>query len=149
MAAGFLRNAVKRQYSGDHLWRIHSIADSIKAPVIRNQFPRQQQQPSKAFSRFPNSIYRKAKELDFSVPSSILSSPFSSTASSVTKIGVVGWYLGMIKSRPILTKSITSALIYTVADFSSQVPKPLSQNVLYMFLFVGIYAFCLESIILS
>lgn len=35
--------------------------------------------------------------------------------------GFVIWYLGMIESRPVLTKSITASLIFTVADLSSQV----------------------------
>ncbi|XP_071729944.1 uncharacterized protein [Rutidosis leptorrhynchoides] len=39
---------------------------------------------------------------------------------SITNSGFVGWYLGMIKAKPIITKSITSALIYTAADFTSQ-----------------------------
>ncbi|KAK3035746.1 hypothetical protein RJ639_033448 [Escallonia herrerae] len=39
---------------------------------------------------------------------------------SASRIPLVGWYLGLIKTKPILTKSITSALIYTAADLSSQ-----------------------------
>ncbi|KAE8815397.1 PXMP2/4 family protein 4-like [Hordeum vulgare] len=35
--------------------------------------------------------------------------------------GVVTWYLGSIEARPLLTKSITAAAIYTVADLTSQV----------------------------
>ncbi|KAL0422514.1 UNVERIFIED_CONTAM: hypothetical protein Slati_3274300 [Sesamum latifolium] len=51
----------------------------------------------------------------------MLSSRFSSRASSSPqKFGLVGWYLGMLKTRPISTKSITAALIYTAADVSSQ-----------------------------
>ncbi|KAF7064168.1 hypothetical protein CFC21_070570 [Triticum aestivum] len=34
--------------------------------------------------------------------------------------GVVAWYLGSIEARPLLTKSITAATIYTVADLTSQ-----------------------------
>nr|XP_043629548.1 PXMP2/4 family protein 3-like [Erigeron canadensis] len=41
-------------------------------------------------------------------------------SSSSISNGPIGWYLGMIKSKPIFTKCITSALIYTVADFTSQ-----------------------------
>ncbi|ESQ53754.1 hypothetical protein EUTSA_v10025993mg [Eutrema salsugineum] len=68
----------------------------------------------------------KAKETGFS-PSSLISgfcssSSASSTAStaSFAKVGFIGWYLGMVKSRPVLTKSITSSLIYIAADLSSQ-----------------------------
>ncbi|XP_047047586.1 PXMP2/4 family protein 4-like [Lolium rigidum] len=34
--------------------------------------------------------------------------------------GVVAWYLGSIEARPVLTKSITAAAIFTVADLTSQ-----------------------------
>uniref|UniRef100_A0A0E0MMT8 Uncharacterized protein n=1 Tax=Oryza punctata TaxID=4537 RepID=A0A0E0MMT8_ORYPU len=34
--------------------------------------------------------------------------------------GVVAWYLGSIEARPVLTKSVTAAAIFTVADLSSQ-----------------------------
>lgn len=54
--------------------------------------------------------------------SSFSSSSSSSTATSISKVGFVSWYLGMIKSWPILTKSVTSSLIYIAADLSSQVP---------------------------
>ncbi|CAF2038041.1 hypothetical protein YC2023_105841 [Brassica napus] len=39
---------------------------------------------------------------------------------SSSSVGFVGWYLGMVKSRPVLTKSVTSSLIYIAADLSSQ-----------------------------
>ncbi|WVZ90337.1 hypothetical protein U9M48_036646 [Paspalum notatum var. saurae] len=34
--------------------------------------------------------------------------------------GVVGWYLGLLDARPVLTKSVTAATIFTAADLSSQ-----------------------------
>lgn len=45
----------------------------------------------------------------------------SSSSSTVSTAGFIGWYLGMVKSRPVLTKSVTSSLIYIAADLSSQV----------------------------
>ncbi|PWA75170.1 peroxisomal membrane 22 kDa (Mpv17/PMP22) family protein [Artemisia annua] len=42
------------------------------------------------------------------------------TRSSIANSGPIVWYLGMINARPILTKSITSAVIYTAADLTSQ-----------------------------
>lgn len=45
----------------------------------------------------------------------------SSSSSSSSSVGFVGWYLGMLKSRPVFTKSVTSSLIYIAADLSSQV----------------------------
>ncbi|KAG7540476.1 Mpv17/PMP22 [Arabidopsis thaliana x Arabidopsis arenosa] len=44
----------------------------------------------------------------------------SSSSSTVSTAGFIGWYLGMVKSRPVLTKSVTSSLIYIAADLSSQ-----------------------------
>ncbi|KAL7245372.1 hypothetical protein ACSBR2_000659 [Camellia fascicularis] len=35
-------------------------------------------------------------------------------------MGFLGWYLGKLDSRPILTKALTSSLIYMVADLTSQ-----------------------------
>jgi protein Mpv17 len=42
-------------------------------------------------------------------------------ASAGAGAGVVGWYLGVLDARPVLTKSVTAAAIFTVADLSSQV----------------------------
>lgn len=86
-----------------------SVTDSMtRTPIVRNQYNNVQQ--SKVYSRFP----QKVKE--FELPSSgVVSSSLSS------RIGFVSWYLGMIKSRPIITKSVTCSLIYTAADLSSQV----------------------------
>ncbi|KAF3499825.1 hypothetical protein F2Q69_00040376 [Brassica cretica] len=58
----------------------------------------------------------RPKQSRISPPSS---SGFSSSSSS-SSVGFVGWYLGMVKSRPVLTKGITSSLIYIAADLSSQ-----------------------------
>ncbi|KAF6159743.1 hypothetical protein GIB67_030001 [Kingdonia uniflora] len=58
----------------------------------------------------------------------------SSTSTSVLtskKNGFVGWYMGLIESRPILTKSITSGLIYTAADSTSQMVTPTSSEFSY------------------
>ncbi|XP_076941310.1 uncharacterized protein LOC143610823 [Bidens hawaiensis] len=67
-------------------------------------------------SRFP---VRRTPETLFSVPVRRFSSKTNGT-SSVTNSGPIWWYLGMIKARPILTKSVTSALIYIAADLTSQ-----------------------------
>ncbi|CAF2031844.1 hypothetical protein Bca4012_080856 [Brassica carinata] len=59
------------------------------------------------------------------------SSSSSSTAStaSFVKTGFVGWYLSMLKTRPVLTKSVTSSLIYIAADLSSQsIPQASSES---------------------
>ncbi|KAG8650706.1 PXMP2/4 family protein 4 [Manihot esculenta] len=77
---------------------------------------------TKAYFRFPQ-IFRKSREFnEFSPP--FFTSPFSSSSSTPSSSTVpatfVGWYLAMVKSRPILTKSVTSSLIYVAADLSSQ-----------------------------
>ncbi|CAN8327354.1 unnamed protein product [Cochlearia groenlandica] len=80
--------------------------------------------------RFQTRPYLEKSKGNRVSPSSSLISRFcsssssSTTASSATasfsKVGFVGWYLGMVKSQPILTKSVTSSLIYIAADLSSQ-----------------------------
>jgi protein Mpv17 len=42
-------------------------------------------------------------------------------AVGATGAGVVGWYLGLLDARPVLTKSVTAAAIFTAADLTSQV----------------------------
>lgn len=77
------------------------------------------------YSRWSNFFRRGGKTVD-TMPTSpfVFGSPFSSSSSSMaaslSKIGFVSWYLGMVKSRPILTKSITCSLIYIAADLTSQ-----------------------------
>uniref|UniRef100_A0A0D9XZQ1 Uncharacterized protein n=1 Tax=Leersia perrieri TaxID=77586 RepID=A0A0D9XZQ1_9ORYZ len=46
--------------------------------------------------------------------------PPSSRRGGAVGAGVVAWYLGSIEARPVLTKSVTAAAIFTVADLSSQ-----------------------------
>ncbi|KAL5713655.1 hypothetical protein ACHQM5_015711 [Ranunculus cassubicifolius] len=52
----------------------------------------------------------------------------SSSSSSSSKNGVVGWYLRILGSHPICTKSVSSALIYTFADLSSQAVTGVSTD---------------------
>ncbi|KAL2512089.1 Peroxisomal membrane 22 kDa (Mpv17/PMP22) family protein [Abeliophyllum distichum] len=108
MAAAFTRNDTI-------LWRSHR--NSIGEPNnLQNQLPNKLQL-SKSCSRFPQSVFPRAKKLEISASSII----FSSRKSYSSKFALFGWYLTMVKSRPIFTKSVTSALIYTAADLSSQV----------------------------
>ncbi|GKV19849.1 hypothetical protein SLEP1_g30056 [Rubroshorea leprosula] len=102
----------------DPITRIH--------PFLRNQ-PLTQ---TRDYLRVPHFL-RKVK--DYEISPSLFSSAFSSSSSSsstpaFSKVGFVGWYLGMVKSRPILTKSITSSVIYIAADMSSQtISRPSSE----------------------
>ncbi|MFQ6639618.1 hypothetical protein Gotur_016574 [Gossypium turneri] len=43
-----------------------------------------------------------------------------STSSSSSKVGFLGWYLAKLESNPIITKSVTTSLIFAAADFTSQ-----------------------------
>ncbi|EOX98432.1 Peroxisomal membrane 22 kDa family protein isoform 2 [Theobroma cacao] len=90
-------------------------------PFLRNQTHTQ----TREYFRFPN-VLRKVKEYEISP--SLFASSFSSSSSSSTRVGLVGWYLGMVKSWPVLTKSVTSSLIYIAADFSSQTISKLSSE---------------------
>ncbi|KAK6115790.1 hypothetical protein DH2020_008059 [Rehmannia glutinosa] len=50
---------------------------------------------------------------------SILRRSYSSKSSN-SNMGLLSWYLGMLDLRPILTKSISAAIIYGAADITSQ-----------------------------
>ncbi|KAI3497379.1 hypothetical protein L1887_39941 [Cichorium endivia] len=119
MNAIVVRNGNRVHHHMNTIWRRHSVSGSIGVPIYRSHV-RQELQVSKAFySRFPG---RRTKEMEFSVPVRSVSTKTngSTVLASITNSGAIGWYLGMIKARPILTKSITSALIYTAADLTSQ-----------------------------
>ncbi|PIA44122.1 hypothetical protein AQUCO_01700026v1 [Aquilegia coerulea] len=79
---------------------------------------------SRHYTRSPLHFYRNffKDKSKFRSQSSFSSSyrSYCSSSSSSSKNGFIGWYLGMIEARPVLTKSVTSALIYTFADLSSQ-----------------------------
>ncbi|KDP41638.1 hypothetical protein JCGZ_16045 [Jatropha curcas] len=48
-----------------------------------------------------------------------------STLNSKSKVGFIGWYLGKLDSRPIVTKTVTTSLIFAAADLTAQM---LSQS---------------------
>ncbi|KAB2045743.1 hypothetical protein ES319_D01G182600v1 [Gossypium barbadense] len=95
------------------------LADPINRihPFLRNRTKIQ----AREYVRLPN-VVRKVREHEIS-PSlfSSFSSSFSSSTASFGKMGFVGWYLGIVKSWPVLTKSVTSSAIYVAVDLSSQV----------------------------
>ncbi|KAG6652573.1 PXMP2/4 family protein 4-like isoform X2 [Carya illinoinensis] len=110
-------SAALRKNAGIHrLFQSHPITHlngPTRAPVLRTQTSR-----SRAYFRFP--VFPR-RTRGYELSPSFFSSPFSSSSSSsVSKVGFVGWYWGMVKSWPVLTKSVTSALIYAAADLSSQ-----------------------------
>ncbi|KAK7390967.1 hypothetical protein VNO78_19215 [Psophocarpus tetragonolobus] len=96
------------------------VNPSIKSPsLLSNKLH------SKPYFGFPHFL---RKPTQYEISPSFFSSSFcsssssssSAAATSISKVAFVGWYLGMIKSWPILTKSVTSSLIYIAADLSSQ-----------------------------
>ena len=115
MRADFIRHGFKSHTAKSvcNIWRTkyYSVSHSATKPSEHYH----QIQHSKPYSRFSH----KAKELGLPAPAIVSSALSTSTTSS--KFGLVSWYLGMVKSRPIITKSITCAFIYTAADLSSQV----------------------------
>ncbi|KAK7269910.1 hypothetical protein RIF29_22713 [Crotalaria pallida] len=130
MASAFLKNPTKISHFliQRQLINRYPINDPIKVPSFLCNKMR-----TKPYFRLPHFV-RKPREYEISSSSpSMFSSSFCSSSSStstatataaatsISKVGFVGWYLGMVKSRPILTKSVTSALIYTAADLSSQI----------------------------
>ncbi|EOA31268.1 hypothetical protein CARUB_v10014441mg [Capsella rubella] len=64
--------------------------------------------------------YFRSRQLQGRAKETEVSPSSSSSSASISKVWFVGWYLGMVKSRPVLTKSVTSSLIYIAADLSSQ-----------------------------
>ncbi|KAJ4836578.1 hypothetical protein Tsubulata_039787 [Turnera subulata] len=53
-------------------------------------------------------------------PSQSLSTSSSSDGNSKLKAGFIGWYLGKLDSRPVLTKTMTTSMIFAAADFTAQ-----------------------------
>ncbi|KAF8406226.1 hypothetical protein HHK36_008311 [Tetracentron sinense] len=108
MSGRFLKNGGKSCIN--RLLERRSMADfcsSTEIPILTKQ------RHLRAYARSPL-LFKKIKD------SGISPSLSSSSPSLSSKTGFIGWYLGMIECRPVLTKSITSALIYTLADLSSQ-----------------------------
>ncbi|KAJ3675581.1 hypothetical protein LUZ60_004623 [Juncus effusus] len=73
----------------------------------------------------PASPYLRSRLVSLRFKSDTNPSPVAATAAAAAasvgvRSGFVGWYLGMIGARPILTKSITAGVIFTAADVSSQ-----------------------------
>ncbi|XVE95011.1 hypothetical protein REPUB_Repub02eG0059500 [Reevesia pubescens] len=57
-----------------------------------------------------------------------------STSSSSSKVGFLGWYLGKLESNPLITKSVTTSIIFAAADFTSQaVYGPVSTTVFFSY----------------
>ncbi|CAL0316351.1 unnamed protein product [Lupinus luteus] len=128
MATAFLKNPTTKKFHfliQRQLFNRYPINEPIKIHpfIICNKMQ------SRPYFQLPYYYMRKPIDYKISSPSmfssffcssSSSSSSATTPATSISKVGIVGWYLGMIESWPILTKSVTSALIYTAADLSSQ-----------------------------
>ncbi|KAL0702348.1 hypothetical protein Bca4012_058470 [Brassica carinata] len=90
-----------------------NVAADTARLIRRNTAAEIKQLQSRPDFRSPQLLGR-AKETGISLSSS------PSGVCSSAKVGFVGWYLGMVKSRPVITKSVTSLIIYIAADLSSQ-----------------------------
>lgn len=88
---------------------------STEAPFLSNQHQQWRSYAAHSFHRLSKPRASKFPNL---LSSTFSSHSFSSSTSKTT--GFVGWYLGVLESRPLLTKSISSSLIYAAADFTSQ-----------------------------
>ncbi|WOK92338.1 BTB/POZ domain-containing protein [Canna indica] len=66
-------------------------------------------------------LYSKSKELRASLVAPSFSPVTAVASTSAIRGGFVSWYLGMVGTHPVLTKSLTAAAIYIAADVSSQI----------------------------
>lgn len=89
--------------------------------VFRSQFNQNQQQQYRAYAHNFSKLKNPDSRRPFYVPKSPRRWYSSTPSSSKQKVGLLAWYLGMLESRPIITKSISSGIIYGVADLTSQV----------------------------
>ncbi|KAJ9159436.1 hypothetical protein P3X46_024944 [Hevea brasiliensis] len=131
MSGSFLRKSSIHRMLRSHIITDAGLDPSMTATTTIHSIINHQTTQSRASFRFPQ-FFRKSREFNelsppfFTSPSSCSSS--SSYSSSNAAASFVGWYLAMVKSRPILTKSVTSSLIYVAADFSSQtIAQPVSE----------------------
>ncbi|CAN1274395.1 Protein SYM1 [Linum perenne] len=71
---------------------------------------------------------KSSRNLNFSPPTNVVppasgssSRWFSTSSPSKSRFGFIRWYLDRLESRPMLTKAVTTSLIYGAADLTAQV----------------------------
>ncbi|CAH8329342.1 unnamed protein product [Eruca vesicaria subsp. sativa] len=127
MTGALFRNAAS---DAARILRSHTLNPVGKLDLLpRGDIRRFQPRP---YFRTPQFLGRskEASVLSHSLISRLCSSS-STTAStaSFTKARFMEWYLGMLKTRPVLTKSVTCSLIYIAADLTSQtIPQASSES---------------------
>ncbi|XP_062164762.1 uncharacterized protein LOC133871346 isoform X2 [Alnus glutinosa] len=120
MGCNFLRNVSKWSRLRVHETRLfiaHVGSFTAEAQCLSKH------QQWRAYARFPTQPSKTRGANTSSSPSRPCSSSPSSSASShssYSKAAFVGWYLGKLESWPLITKCISSSLIYTAADLTSQ-----------------------------
>lgn len=126
-----MRGALKRNGTVSQLLQSHGggnnkkVTDVFTNPVARiNSNHLINQSQSREYFKLAD-FFRKSTRAynEISPYSSLFSAAFATSSArtaSFSEVGFVGWYLAMVKSRPILTKSATCSLIYIAADLSSQ-----------------------------
>ncbi|XP_057794287.1 uncharacterized protein LOC131010669 [Salvia miltiorrhiza] len=105
--------------------RFHFATD-FTATALRRRFAASYNQQCRAYAPFrrPHHFTRKTSVSETPnriSPSFTIFRRFFSFKSSGSSMGLLSWYLGKLESHPILTKSLSSALIYAAADTTSQV----------------------------
>lgn len=96
---------------------VHRFSQIWKSADAKNPFLVPRDRDARGSHHYHN-LLNKSRES----ASGAFSIPFSSSSSpSRSRVGFVAWYLGLVQSRPLLTKSVTSSLIYAAADCTSQV----------------------------
>nr|CAD1822608.1 unnamed protein product [Ananas comosus var. bracteatus] len=93
-----------------------AAAAALSKPYLRSTVTRTTRSPR--LSRSSN--YSSTPSSSSSSSSSSIASSSTTAAATANRNGLVGWYLAMIESRPVLTKSLTAGAIFTAADASSQ-----------------------------
>ncbi|KAL1546864.1 PXMP2/4 family protein 4-like [Salvia divinorum] len=101
--------------------RFHFASD-FTATALRRRFAASYNQQCRAYAPFrrPTKKPSVSESPNRISPSLSIFRRFCSSKSSGSSMGLLSWYLGMLESRPILTKSLSSGLIYAAADTTSQ-----------------------------
>ncbi|PSS17291.1 PXMP2/4 family protein [Actinidia chinensis var. chinensis] len=121
MGIGSTRNVTK--FSILQLWLRRTASNSgvcTHFPSLSHHHHRQ----CRAYARTNHQLIKPRvsetpRHFNISSPSNSYSSSSSSSSSSYSRMGFLGWYLGMLESRPVVTKVVTSSIIYTAADLTS------------------------------
>jgi hypothetical protein len=141
MGCNFLRNVSKWSRLRVHETRLFIAHVGIFTAEAQCLSKHQQW---RAYARFPTQPSKTRGANTSSSPSRrpCSSSPSSSSSShsSYSKAAFVGWYLGKLESWPLITKCISSSLIYTAADLTSQVKN--SKPAVFLFVFESSLASC-------